>query len=76
VKITKGLQTSTCKVWEVAVNGKEYQVTNYWCVGELRMSWLVEVLVSPPQVQSYWRRIKGLDLINAVREYENAATAA
>jgi hypothetical protein len=35
------------------------------------MEWLVEVYISPPQHTSYWRRVNGIDVIGAVREFEN-----
>ena len=74
--ITKVRESSVCREWDVAVAGRNYRATCYWSYGCQRMTWLVEVEVSPPQVQTHWRRINGRWLINAVREHENAATAA
>lgn len=71
MKITRGLQTSKRREWMIADAVKEYRVECAWNIGSMRMEWEVYVKVSPPQVQTHWRRIKGLWLIHAVREYEN-----
>lgn len=76
MQIVRGRQSSRHREWTVTANGRSYRVTNYWSIGDLRMTWLVEVEVSPPQVQTHWRRIEGRSIIDAVREYENAAPAA
>ena len=73
MEITRGRQSSRHREWTVkmAKPAREYRATCYWSIGDLRMTWLVEVYVSPPQHTSYWRRVPGLDVIGGIREFEN-----
>ena len=69
--VTRGHQSSTRREWTVKARDREYRATCSWSVGSLRMEWVVEVYISPPQHTSYWRRVAGHDVIGAVREFEN-----
>lgn len=65
-----------CNSWTVFNGAKEYRVVNYWSVGGLRMTWLVEIYVKVAQGTSHWRRVSGLNVIAAVKEFENSLTPA
>lgn len=76
VQIALNHKTSTSAQWDVTTPGNNYRVISYWSVGDQRKSWLVEAEAKLRNGERGWRRIKGTWLINAVREHENAATAA
>lgn len=69
--VIRGPQSNTRRQWTVKSGDREYRAVCYWCGGQLRMTWLVEVYVKVAQGTNYWRPIAGRDIINAVREYEN-----
>lgn len=58
--------------WLVNDGLRHYRAENVWSIGSQRMEWAVYVEVSPPQVQTHWRRIAGRRIIAAVKEYEHA----
>lgn len=68
-----GDQTSKRREWRVVAAGRHYRVICEWNIGSLRMEWAADVSAKVPKADAWhWRRIKGLWLIAAVREYENA----
>jgi hypothetical protein len=71
MQIVRGQQSHQSKQWDVKTSGNDYRVICYWSGGELRMTWLVEASTKLRSGERGWRRIKGLSLINAVREFEN-----
>jgi hypothetical protein len=73
LQIVRGRQSSTHREWAVKTTkpSREYRAICYWSVGDLRMTWLVEVYVSIAQGPSYWRRVDGRAVIGAIREFEN-----
>lgn len=73
MQITRdGEQAAHCKRWRVVYGDRVYRVDWLWSGGSQRMEWDVYVEVSPPQVQTHYRRIKGKWLIDAVKAHENA----
>lgn len=66
----EGPQTSRHRQWRVNYGERQYRVSCSWSGGTQRMEWEVEVYCTPPQQTSYYRRIAGRWLINAVREHE------
>ena len=67
-----GDQTSKRREWRVVSAGRHYRVVCEWNIGSLRMEWSVEVSAKARTTEGWhWRRITGLWLIAAVREYEN-----
>ncbi len=73
MEVVRGRQSSRHREWTVksAKPVREYRAVCYWSVGDLRMTWLVEVYVLVAQGTSHWRRVAGLDVIGAIREFEN-----
>lgn len=67
-----GPQSDICRRWIVTYGERRYRVEWAWSGGSQRMEWDVYVEVSPPQVQTHYRRIRGNWLINAVKAHENA----
>lgn len=72
MEVVRDFQSATRREWMVKAAKREYRVTCYWSIGSLRMEWLVEVYISPPQSTSYWRRVNGHDVIAAVKAHENS----
>lgn len=58
--------------WQVRIGEREYWVD--WRPGSRNgpMHWTVQLRVEATATKPYWRKIKGLSIINAVREFESA----
>lgn len=63
--------SDTRREWFVNDGSRNYRAENVWSIGSQRMEWAVYVEVSPPQVQTHWRKINGRRIIDAVNEYEH-----
>jgi hypothetical protein len=71
MQVTRGPQSATHRQWSVTSDGRAYRAVCYWCGGQQRMTWLVEVYVCVRQGTNYWRRVDGREVINEIREFEN-----
>lgn len=76
MEIVRGPQTTRSRMWTVITAGNTYRVTWYWSIGSLRMEWRVEASAKLRNGSKGWRQIKGLWLIDAVREHEASTSAS
>lgn len=64
-----GEHSVTSRRWIVTTPASTYRVRCEWSGGSQRMEWAVEAAAKLRNGPG-WRSIRGLDYINAVREYE------
>ncbi len=72
MKVTREHYSDTRREWLVDDGARRYRAEHAWSIGSLRMEWSVFVEMSPPQVQTHWRRLRGGGvIIAAVKQYED-----
>lgn len=67
-----GEHTSTWRAWTVVNAGTTYRAICAWSSGSQRMEWSVQVSAKTKSGGRHWRSMRGLWVIAAVREFENA----